>query len=203
MSAPIQTVTQPGALQSPDRQVAQGCPDSEAADRFRDALARKGKGKDSRPASAKPQKTAEDGPQSTPSPAQSPLVPLPFRERPASKKQDEAGGQDGRGGAAAAAPVVTQDVPAAAMPSAAPAADAGQFAAFVARLDAGLAPSAQSHLALPGDQWRADQVVIDSQDGGLSVNIDLGSRGDGEQETLKQLQARLRARGIEATVDRI
>ncbi|MEO7470174.1 MAG: hypothetical protein ABIV36_24490, partial [Sphingobium limneticum] len=77
------------------------------------------------------------------------------------------------------------------------------FAALVARLDAGLAPSAQSHLALPGDQWRADQVVIDSQGSSLSVSIDLGQRGDGEQETMKELQARLRARGIAARVDRI
>ena len=90
-----------------------------------------------------------------------------------------------------------------ALPNAAPAADAGQFAALVARLDAGLAPSAQSHLALPGDQWRADQVVLDSQGSGLSVSIDLGQRGDGEQEAMKELQARLRACGIAARVDRI
>lgn len=201
MTAPIQTTMQPGSLQSADRPMPQKQPDSEAVDRFRDALARKGK--DARTASAKPQKTAEDGAQPAPPPTQSPLVPLPFRERPAGKGQDGIGGSDGQSGANAAPPAVAQDVAMPALPNAAPAPDAGQFAALVARLDAGLAPSAQSHLALPGDQWRADQVVIDSQGSGLSVSIDLGQHGDGEQETMKELQARLRARGIAARVDRI
>lgn len=200
MTAPVQT-SAPQPARPLDRPVAQGRPDSEAADRFRDALARKGK--DQRTASARHEKTAEDGPQPATPPAQPPLVPLPFRERPAGKGQHGTGAQGDQGASATAPPVAAQDAPAPPLPNAAPAPDAGQFAALVARLDAGLAPSAQSHLALPGGQWRADQVVIDSQGSSLSVNIDLGSRSDGEQETLKELQARLRARGIEATVDRI
>lgn len=201
MTAPIQTVAQPGAPRSADRPTAQGRPDGEAADRFRDALARKGK--DSRAASARPEKLAEDRQQPALPPTQSPLVPLPFRERPAGKDKDGAGGQVDQNGAPAAPTATLREAPAPTLPNAAPAPDAGRFAALVARLDAGLAPSAQSHLALPGDQWRADQVLIDSQGSSLSVNIDLGHRGDGEQETLKELRSRLRARGIEARVDRI
>lgn len=200
MTAPIQTVTQPAVQRSTDRPIGQDRPDRETADRFRDALARKSK--DSGPRSTKSPKLSEDGQQLIPA-APSQLVALPFSERPAGKGRDSAAGSDGQGTTGAAPPTVAQDVPAAALPNAAPAPDAGQFAALVARLDAGLAPSAQSHLALPGDQWRADQVVIDSQGSSLSVNIDLGNRGDGEQETLKELQSRLRARGIEARVDRI
>lgn len=87
-----------------------------------------------------------------------------------------------------------------ALPLAAPAADVAGFAALVARLDAGAPPSALSHLALPGDLWRAEQVVIDQQSGGLSVTIDTGGRGDASHESLEELQARLRARGMDATV---
>jgi hypothetical protein len=186
--------------QMPERTAAR--PDREAVDRFRDALHRKG----SRSAGPKQDASAPTGdkePAGSPLIAQAPLPSLPFLDRPVAGHRGKSDRQEEQGAlssATATAPARAEPTAVAAPPLAASTADVGGFAALVARLDTGLPPSALSHLALPGDLWRAEQVVINQQAGGLCVTIDLGSQGEGSQESLAELQARLRARGLNATV---
>ncbi len=175
-----------------------GRPDPEATERFRDALSRKGgKGE------AKPAKLAvkEDG-REQPAAPPSGQVPLPFHIWPRKDQQQPAppsdgqrdiglpqGGGDGGASAQSSAPATHSS-----------AADAASFAGLVARFDAGTTPSASTHLALPGDSWRAEQVMIDQQGSGLSVSIDLGKDQGEKGEALKELEVRLRARGLNAQV---
>ena len=178
----------------------QGKPDRETVDRFREALDRKGA-----KAGASKQDGKEEGvgaDRLSPLPqtgAQPSLVPVLANDRP---KQDKGRMSDERAegatGSSAQAPRDATVI--AALPLAAPATDVAAFATLVARLDSGLPPSALSHLALPGDLWRAGQVVIDQQAGGLSVTVDIGGQGDAHHESLNELEARLRARGMVATV---
>lgn len=197
MTAPVAQSTTP-PLAAPRPQPSAGRPDPEATERFRDALSRKG-GK----AEAKPAKLAvkAEGGEEPPAPP-SGQVPLPFHVWPRKDQQQPAPPPDGqrdiglpqRGG----------DGSASAQPSTpathGSAADAASFAGLVARFDAGATPSASTHLALPGDSWRAEQVMIDQQGSGLSVSIDLGHDQGDKDEALKELEARLRARGLDAHV---
>ena len=178
-------------------------PDRETVDRFRAALDRK-----SGKAAASKQDGKEEGvgaDRLSPLPqagAQPSLVPVLANDRP---KQDKGHMSDecaeGATGSSAQARASSRDATGVcALPLAAPAIDVAAFATLVARLDSGLPPSALSHLALPGDLWRADQVMIDQQAGGLSVTVDIGGQGDAHHESLNELEARLRARGMVATV---
>ena len=178
-----------------------GKPDREAADRFREALDRKG----GRPISMKQDRKAESS--ETDRHSTLPLsgaLPPPFpplaqdrarqdKVKASDERADIAGGPSGQ--------VSTRDATVvSAQPLATPAADVAGFAMLIARLDSGMPPSALSHLALPGDQWRADQVMIDQQAGGLSVFVDIGGQNDAQHESLNELEARLRARGMNASV---
>lgn len=173
-----------------------GKPDREAADRFREALDRTG---------GRPGRSKQDGKDGAETPPPLPLsadLPPPVIGHPGQAKHQT---RDERADMAMASTTQASPPPrdAAAVspqPLATPAADVIGFSALVARLDSGLPPSALSHLALPGDLWRADQVMIDQQAGGLSVTIDMGGQGDANHESLNELAARLRARGMNATV---
>lgn len=197
MTAPVAQSNTPslGAAR-PQQPAAQ--PDPEASERFRDALSRKG-GK----AEAKPAKLAvkAEGGEEPPAPP-SGQVPLPFHVWPRKDQQQPApppegqrdiglpqGGGDGGASAQPSAPATHGS-----------AADATSFAGLVARFDAGTTPSASTHLALPGESWRAEQVMIDQQGSGLSVTIDLGKDQGDKNEALKELEAQLRARGLNAHV---
>lgn len=126
--------------------------------------------------------------------------PPPFQQGPR-KNQDRPGGQDdGRGAGQVRTADAAGPPPAPAAPAGAGTADAAAFAALVARFDAGAPASAATQLTLPGEQWRTGQVVIDQQAARLSVSVDLGADADGKDETLKELEARLRARGLDASV---
>lgn len=174
----------------------QGKPDQETVDRFCEALDRKGDGA----AASKWDGNADRlSPESQAGAQPSPVIALATQGKTkmadehidvamASSTQGSAPGRD--------AAVVS------ALPLAAPAADVTAFATLAARLDSGLAPSTLSHLTLPGDLWRVGQVVIDQQAGGLSVTVDIGGQGDANHESLNELEARLRARGMAATVSK-
>lgn len=169
-------------------------PDRETVDRFREALDRK-----SGKAGASKQDGKEEGVGAdllSQAGTQPFLVPALTNDRPKQDKSDECA--EGPTGSSAQSPRDATVV--SALPLAAPAIDVAAFATLVARLDSGLPPSALSHLALPGDLWRADQVMIDQQAGGLSVTVDIGRQGDAHHESLNELEARLRARGMVATV---
>lgn len=84
-------------------------------------------------------------------------------------------------------------------PAPAPAAPAPSPAVPVARLDAGMPPSPSTQLDLPGDRWRAEQVVINRQENGLAVTVDLGG-GRSDRRAITELEERLRRRGLAATV---
>lgn len=173
-------------------------PDPESADRFRDALSRKGGKAEGKPARLAVTKKDVDEAAAAPAGTLGP-APLPVPIRP--QKDQEQPGASTSGQRDIGAPLGHADAPAA-LPAASStsAADAAAFAGLVARFDAGTTPSVSTHLALPGDQWRAEQVVIDQQGGGVSVSIDLGDDRGEPNEALKELEARLRARGLDARV---
>lgn len=184
-------------LAAPRSQQSAGRPDPEATERFRDALSRKGGKVEAKPAKLAVQAEGGEEPAAPPSGQ----VPLPFHVWPRKDQQQPAPPPDGQrdiglpqgdGGGASAQP----SAPA----THGSAADAATFAGLVARFDAGAMPSASTHLALPGESWRAEQVTIDQQGSGLSVSIDLGHDQGDKNEALKELEARLRARGLNAHV---
>ncbi|MEC3912585.1 hypothetical protein U5A82_19530 [Sphingobium sp. CR2-8] len=175
-------------------------PDRETVDRFREALDRKSGKAGASKQDEKEERVGADRLSPLPQAgAQPSLVPVLTHDRP---KQDKGYMSDecAEGATGSSAPAPRDATVVSALPPAAPAIDVAAFATLVARLDSGLPPSALSHLALPGDLWRADQVMIDQQAGGLSVTVDIGGQGDAHHESLNELEARLRARGMVATV---
>jgi hypothetical protein len=204
MSANIPPATARSQSSAPVRMAAPTQTGAEAADMFKSVLARAAKDgaiKDGVGKKAvRQEKDVEDQAPVAPFNA----APLPVHQAP-SKDQDRRRAQDDKATEAPgqAMPHSDRDASTSAarpLSGGAAAADAAAFEALVHRLDAGRAPSASTHLTLPGDQWRAEQVQIHAQAGSLSVQIDLGSQSDGRDEALKQLEARLRARGLDATV---
>lgn len=74
------------------------------------------------------------------------------------------------------------------------------FRALMDRLEAGSPSSTRSDLHFPGEDWQVTRVVLDQQQSGLSVSIDLGARGEQSSATLDELRKRLDARGLKSDV---
>ncbi|MCI4592608.1 hypothetical protein MOK15_21360 [Sphingobium sp. BYY-5] len=195
MTAPVAQTDGPRAMSAPTLSASRS--DREDVERFRDAMTRRGGRREQR---VTKEETQADRREQASAPMPDPSLPLYQEPR---KAQDKPGPHDDK---AAPGPARAADtngpVAIPATPVGASAADAAAFAALVARFDAGVPASAATQIALPGDLWRAEQVVIDQQAGGLSVSIDLGAGNDGKDEAHKELEARLRARGLKATVSR-
>lgn len=162
-----------------------------AAEQFQCALARTPSARGSSPVRRPGAGAEESAPAVVPPPPLRPTAPADDGEGRAPAAA--AGGQPppaARTGAEALVVVFT------------PTSDTGAAVPLAAqsdRLDAGLSPSPSSLLALPGDQWRAAQVVIERQGGGLSVWVDLEG-GHPDARALAELQDRLRRRGLAAVV---
>lgn len=181
--------------------VAKDAAGPEAVESFRSLLARKvrnGGGE------GKPMRKQKGADEATPAPATAmPLalsaqtMGVPKHGSTPEPSDDKAGQalapQPQRTGEAQVAPVATPYAGAAAQ-------EAASAQMWAQRMDAGAPSSASTHLSLPGDQWRAEHVRIDAQQGGLSVLIDLGADAQDRNAALKELEARLRARGLDATI---
>ena len=175
----------------------------EAAENFRNLLVRKtrnggGEGKPMREGKGEDEAAAAPAPATAAPLALSPqTMGVPKHGSTPGPSDDKAGQalapQLQRSGEAQVAPVATPYAGAAAH-------EAASAQMWAQRMDAGAPSSASTHLSLPGDQWRADHVRIDAQQGGLSVLIDLGADAQDRNEALKELEARLRARGLDATI---
>lgn len=173
----------------------------EAAESFRSLLARKARNGGGEGKPMRKQKGADEA-------APAPATPMPFALSPQTMGVPKHGSTPGpsddkagqalapqlqRTGEAQVAPVATPYAGAAAQ-------EAASAQMWVQRMDAGAPSSTSTHLSLPGDQWRAEHVRIDAQQGGLSVLIDLGADAQDRNAALEELEARLRARGLDATI---
>ncbi|MEA3540673.1 MAG: hypothetical protein U9R77_00960 [Pseudomonadota bacterium] len=210
MSAAIAPATpQPAALRtgidtgtgSRANTTAKDAAGPEAAESFRSLLARKAR---KGGGEGKPMRKGKSADEAAPAPATA--VPLalspqimgwPRHGSTPGSSEDKAGQalapQLQRTGEAQVAPVATSHAGAAAQ-------EAASAQMWAQRMDAGRPSSPSTLLSLPGDQWRAEHVRLDAQQGGLSVLIDLGADAQDRNEALKELEARLRARGLDATI---
>ena len=208
MSAAIAPATpQPAALRAGIGMradtVAKDAAGPEAAESFRSLLARKARNGGGEGKPMRKQKGADEA-AATPAPATAmPLalsaqtLGVPKHGSMPGPSDDKAGQalapQPQRTGEAQVAPVATSYAGAAAH-------EAASAQMWAQRMDAGAQSSVSTHLSLPGDQWRAEHVRIDAQQGGLSVLIDLGADAQDRNAALQELEARLRARGLDATI---
>ena len=210
MSAAIDSTTpQPVALRTGTGTradtVAKDAAGSEAAENFRNLLARKTRNGGGEGKPLRKQKAADEA-ATLPAPAPATAMPLALSAQTLGvAKHGSASGPSDDKVSQALAPQLqrtgeAQGAPVATSPAGAAVQDAASAQMWVQRMDAGAPSSASTHLSLPGDQWRAEHVRIDAQQGGLSVLIDLGADAQDRNEALKELEARLRARGLDATI---
>ena len=185
--------------------VAKDAAGSEAAENFRNLLARKTRNGGGEGKPLRKQKGADEA-ATLPAPAPATAMPLALSAQTLGvAKHGSASGPSDDKVSQALAPQLqrtgeAQGAPVATSPAGAAVQEAASAQMWVQRMDAGAPSSASTHLCLPGDQWRAEHVRIDAQQGGLSVVIDLGADAQDRNEALKELEARLRARGLDATI---
>ena len=175
----------------------------EAAENFRNLLVRKTRNGGGEGKPLRKQKAADEA-ATLPAPAPAMTLALSPQTLGVAKHGSASGPSDDKVSQALAPQLQrtgeAQGAPVATSPAGAAVQDAASAQMWVQRMDAGVPSSASTHLSLPGDQWRAEHVRIDAQQGGLSVLIDLGADAQGRNEALKELEARLRARGLDATI---
>lgn len=185
--------------------VAKDAAGSEAAENFRNLLARKTRNGGGEGKPLRKQKAADEA-ATPPAPAPAPAMTLALSPQTlgVAKHGSASGPSDDKVSQALAPPPPqtgeAQGAPVATSPAGAAVQEAASAQMWAQRMDAGVPSSASTHLSLPGDQWRAEHVRIDAQQGGLSVLIDLGADAQDRNEALKELEARLRARGLDATI---
>ncbi|MDV5824802.1 hypothetical protein [Sphingobium naphthae] len=175
----------------------------EAAESFRSLLARKARNGGGEGKPMRKGKGAEEA-AATPAPATAMPLALSAQTMGVTKHGSTPGPSDDKAGQALAPqpqrPGEAQGAPVATPYAGAAAQEAASAQMWAQRMDAGAPSSTSTHLSLPGDQWRAEHVRIDAQQGGLSVLIDLGADAQDRNAALQELEARLRARGLDATI---